>query len=80
MQIWYIVSEDHIDTYKAGMRAKYPEHCLVSKTLYPENPSHDELTTGKISRIVQRPGDLVITQPVSTKTAVLILLFLHITC
>lgn len=68
LQIWYIVSEDHTDTYKASVRTKYMEHCLVSKTLYPEKPSDDELTTGKISRIVQQPGDLVITQPVSCHT------------
>lgn len=62
MQIWYVVSKSYFEEFLASV----PEyHCLVSKTWYPPQPTEQQLRDGKITRIVQRPGDLVITEPVS---------------
>ena len=61
-KIWYVVAPEYGDTY---MRSLGPsrEHVPASKCFQPRLPCASLLADGRVTRIVQRPGQLVVTQP-----------------
>lgn len=63
LQVWYVVSPQHAAIYLDKMICQYGGDVGTSKRLYPVQPSFSDLAIGKITRLVQQPGDLVITQP-----------------
>lgn len=63
-QIWYIVADHHRDAFLASL-PRHAKHAPGSKTFLPPQPSSADIAAGRIARIVQHPGELVVTQPVS---------------
>ena len=64
MQIWYVVAKHCAESYQKIL-SQSQRHAVASKSLYPNQPSDQEIERGWITRIVQQPGELVITEPVS---------------
>lgn len=64
VQIWYIVASHHRDAFLNSL-PQNAKHAPGSKTFLPPQPSKADIAAGRITRIVQHPGELVITQPVS---------------
>ncbi|KAK9827138.1 hypothetical protein WJX74_007914 [Apatococcus lobatus] len=61
-KVWYVVSREYTREFIDSIPSEH-RHCLVSKTWFPPQPTLEQLQTGKITRIVQQPGCLVITEP-----------------
>lgn len=59
-----MVSEDYAPSFRERICEEHGSHCLASKTLFPHVDSR-ELRAGLITRVVQYPGQLVVTNPVS---------------
>ena len=63
VQVWYAPARDYVQEFERSL-PKSQRHGAPAKNYLPCWPSEDDVRSGRMIHIVQRPGDLVITEPV----------------